>query len=207
MSADAATTKTCSRCARVRSTDDFHRRRASRDGIQPFCKDCARNRARSYRARYAKTNGATGAAIRAATTTKRCRVCERGLPSAEFRLARSKRDGLADECRACFSEIGREKHAARTTVERRARCLAQFGLTPESYDALLAEQRGLCAICRTSEPGGRWNSRFAVDHDHATGLVRGLLCSHCNVMLGNAKDDPVRLRAAAAYLEEGASHG
>jgi hypothetical protein len=65
--------------------------------------------------------------------------------------------------------------------ERRVR-LRRFGLDEQAYDRMLREQGGVCAIC-AEPPGGRWN-RLAVDHDHATGRVRGLLCTTCNTMLG-----------------------
>lgn len=71
-------------------------------------------------------------------------------------------------------------------------------VTDEQYDALLVLQEGLCAICRKAPPERR---RLAVDHDHQTGTVRGLLCSRCNLGLGYFKDDPDHLRAATAYLE------
>lgn len=74
-----------------------------------------------------------------------------------------------------------------------------YGLTPEQFDQLRAEQGGRCAICRdvlTEE-----DRRLHVDHCHATGAVRGLLCDRCNVGLGNYRDDPKLLRAAADYLE------
>lgn len=74
-----------------------------------------------------------------------------------------------------------------------------YGLTPEQYAEMLAEQEGRCAICRIGTPGGRGG--WHVDHDHATGMVRGLLCHNCNLALGNFKDDVTRLRAAVAYLE------
>lgn len=73
-----------------------------------------------------------------------------------------------------------------------------YGLEPGQYDAMLAAQDGRCAICRTDAPGGRGS--WHVDHEHATGRVRGLLCHRCNLMLGNAQDDPARLRAAVEYL-------
>jgi hypothetical protein len=73
-----------------------------------------------------------------------------------------------------------------------------YGLTPEAYAALLETQDARCAICRTDTPGGKGG--WHVDHNHATGLVRGLLCTNCNQGLGQFADDPDRLRAAADYL-------
>jgi len=72
------------------------------------------------------------------------------------------------------------------------------GFTHEQYVALLEAQDGRCAICRTDTPGGKGG--FHLDHDHATGAVRGLLCTNCNMGLGRFADDPARLRAAAEYL-------
>lgn len=81
---------------------------------------------------------------------------------------------------------------------------ARYGLTRESFEALLNSQGGLCAICNEVP------DVVHVDHDHqcCPGLeacgrcVRGLLCRKCNLGIGGFKDDPIRLRAAAAYLED-----
>lgn len=79
-----------------------------------------------------------------------------------------------------------------------------YGITPAYYDALLAKQGGVCAICgkpetvvdrRTGKP-----RRLAVDHDHVTGKVRGLLCANHNALLGHAGDAPEILLAAVDYL-------
>jgi hypothetical protein len=74
-----------------------------------------------------------------------------------------------------------------------------FGLSVEDYDALLASQGGVCAICGKHPNDAP--KRFHVDHDHATGAVRGILCHTCNQGLGQFKDDVARMRAAVAYLE------
>jgi hypothetical protein len=71
----------------------------------------------------------------------------------------------------------------------------RYGITAEDADAMLGAQGGLCAICRAA-PAAH------VDHDHETGAVRALLCFNCNGGLGQFKDDPRVLRAAADYVEE-----
>jgi hypothetical protein len=77
----------------------------------------------------------------------------------------------------------------------------KYGITAADYDRMLAKQGGVCAICRGSESGGR--GTFHVDHCHATGRIRGLLCHWCNVALGCFRDRPERLERAIEYLNEG----
>ena len=90
------------------------------------------------------------------------------------------------------------RRPTRTPEEQRAYDLKRnFNLSIRQYDALLVAQGGVCAVCKEACPSGR---RLAVDHDHATGAVRGLLCARCNPMIGYAQDDPSRLAAATAYL-------
>lgn len=76
----------------------------------------------------------------------------------------------------------------------------EFGLTLEAYDAMLAAQGGVCAICCKPE-SHRSTKNLAVDHCHATGKIRGLLCYRCNTLIGYAKDSASTLRAAVIYLE------
>ena len=98
--------------------------------------------------------------------------------------------------------------ARRTSVDRKNRGLVKnYGITLKERDVMWAEQGGVCAIChevpreeRTA--GGGINDGICVDHDHVTGRIRGLLCSRCNWMLGNARDNVLILEAGAKYLQE-----
>lgn len=76
--------------------------------------------------------------------------------------------------------------------------VTQYGMALSEYQRRVAEQGGRCAVCGDEPEEGK---RLHVDHDHATGAIRDLLCRWCNYALGNAKDDPRRLRAMAGYLE------
>lgn len=87
-----------------------------------------------------------------------------------------------------------------TKNARKSKLKKSYGITVEHYELLLAEQDWKCAICSTSKPTGRWKV-FAVDHDHETGLVRGLLCNECNRGMGLLKDSAALLRKAADYLD------
>ena len=79
--------------------------------------------------------------------------------------------------------------------------IGKYGITEEDFDLLLEAQNHQCAICKTNRPTGKWK-RFAIDHCHITGKVRGLLCNECNRGMGLLKDSPYLLRAAAQYLED-----
>ncbi len=111
------------------------------------------------------------------------------------------------------AEYARLHRLKRPDVYRSLRLKRVFGLTLEQYDALLAAQGGVCAICRKPEVSVDRRSgkpfALAVDHCHAAEKggkvkVRGLLCTGCNSILGRAGDDPALLRAAITYLE---THG
>jgi hypothetical protein len=119
-------------------------------------------------------------------------VCSQCGP---VKIAGTKRGNIA----CVLSYKGRAR-----TVKDRPRSIATvrayklrtaYGLTAAEYDALLAKQAGRCAICGTQPV-----KRLAVDHEHATGKVRGLLCSTCNSGLGHFKDSVPALENAIAYL-------
>ncbi|MEN6344868.1 MAG: endonuclease VII domain-containing protein [Armatimonadia bacterium] len=100
----------------------------------------------------------------------------------------------------------RETHRAEASASGRRHNLKRFGLTVEDYDRIHAAQAGLCACCgkpETSVVKGT-RSRLRVDHNHATGAVRELLCNDCNLRIGRLLEDKEWTMHALDYL---ARHG
>lgn len=111
-------------------------------------------------------------------TEKYCPQCKTTMPVAAFDL-NNHGDGYQTACKTCRSLV---------------KIISKYpALTEEFYRSMMDEQRGLCKICGAFEA-------LRVDHCHATGRVRGLLCNSCNLGLGMFKDSTERLLAAAKYL-------
>jgi hypothetical protein len=114
--------------------------------------------------------------------------------------------GAKHLCKKCSTAKTREWAAANPRAwdrhRRKSVLKRRYNMTLEQFDALLASQGGVCAICRNppTDPRG---FRPHVDHDHATGKVRGVLCWKCNSGLGSFRDSPDLLAAAIAYLGRG----
>lgn len=131
-------------------------------------------------------------------TKKRCYKCNKWKPLCEYSPDPRKKGGTQARCKSCMAEWQRKYRATSRgkTATEDTNLRRRYGLSMDEYNAILAAQDGLCAICK-GPPGAR---RLAVDHDHETGEVRGLLCPNCNRGIGNFRDDPSLLRAAIEYL-------
>lgn len=156
---------------------------------------------------------------------KRCRVCGESKPLSEFSKNTGARDGHRNECKPCIAAASRRYYAenrdrvgeavreyrvrhpeeirnrkrAWLTPERSRRYWLRhrYGITEAEYAAMAQRQGGRCAICRELPAD---EQVLHVDHNHKTGALRGLLCGHCNRLLGQAKENPETLLTAAAYL-------
>ena len=73
----------------------------------------------------------------------------------------------------------------------------KYGITGDEFRKIIEQQGLKCPICTRSI-----EKNLSVDHDHATGKIRGIICNNCNLSIGNAEDSPMRLRAMADYLEK-----
>ena len=117
------------------------------------------------------------------------------------------------KCALCEHELSHKRHNARkkycylcelkvkqaATAARHDKYVCDtYGLQPGDYARMYEAQGGHCAICHRATGATR---RLAVDHDHKTGKVRGLLCKSCNRLLGFARDDPNFFLRAGMYLQ------
>jgi hypothetical protein len=156
--------------------------------------------------------------------TKKCGKCKRSKPLDEFYKNRSKRDGRDDYCKKCRSKRSKKYNDDPGNKDKKLRLYfdtprgkrhkitaarwwkrvgwlrrisRKYGVTPQEYEDKLSEQNGVCAIC--ARPNGK--IRLAVDHDHKTGKVRGLLCNRCNIVLGLLNDGIDLFDKLRAYLQ------
>lgn len=167
--------KRCTACDEVLPTAMFLPKGKTRRGLRPECRTCTKLRDQAV---YQNSR-------------------ERHLAH-----SRKQRGVLDDETRRRYAGPGRRRRKddpewrRRQDLERTAR---RYGLTVDDYDVMLAAQGGGCAICGAPPSESR---RHHIDHDHETGVVRGLLCSNCNTAMGRFGDDPERLMEALRYLQD-----
>jgi len=123
---------------------------------------------------------------------------------AYYHRTKDKRKAKIDKARKAYSAKNKEKlrtwhrdwmKSNRSKI-RAYQMQKDYGLSIEQFDALLTSQSGKCAICKRLFI----NLRNEIDHDHVTGLVRGILCQKCNTLLGMSNDSPEILLNAVSYL-------
>ncbi|HKZ21193.1 MAG TPA: endonuclease VII domain-containing protein [Acidimicrobiia bacterium] len=110
--------------------------------------------------------------------------------------SRTPRPLVKDSGGRCASHWRDEKRRRKDAAHEK-RVVKVYGLQPGQYKILYEFQGGVCAICRRATGASR---RLSVDHDHVTGLVRGLLCRPCNDLLGHIRDNPATAERIVHYL-------
>ena len=174
--------KRCPDCGQEKAVSEFGNNRTTKDGLQVYCRSCcARRGAETYRRKRERVGKTVRKSPQVPEGHKYCRRCDEVKPYSEWHRNARQSDGLASYCKLCRKELGRLGHLKRT-----------FGLTPEELASLVESQGGRCAICDGPPQH--------IDHDHATGKVRGVLCGPCNMGLGQFGDNPKRLARASSYL-------
>ena len=171
--------KYCSKCLLQKEFVSFYRYPNYRDGYSSWCKDCKK--------KYIAQQQNEPSQIK----VKRCSACNLEKEVINFHKDRRIVDGYSCRCKACKFAVGRN-----------SRLKQKYSLDESKYDELLKSQDNRCAICQTTQYRKNQNAHFAVDHDHKTGLVRGLLCDTCNRGLGYFKDNIDLLKSAERYLQQ-----
>lgn len=131
--------------------------------------------------------------------TKPCSRCKIIKNISDFSKDKQHSSGYKSACKVCAKQdwitwrtVNLE--SARKT-DRISHYVRKYGLSIEEATALVEDRTGLCKICANIVP-------LVVDHCHISGLVRGLICSSCNSVLGYSKDNINTLKASIKYLED-----
>ena len=135
-----------------------------------------------------------------------CTKCILDKPICFFSLKAKGRFGRNAICKSCISNSNRERYKKDFSIKERSKVSSRLytakkhGLSKDELNNLYLLQNSKCGICGVTETEhGRY---LAIDHDHLTGTVRGLLCMACNTGLGNFKDDIAFLNKAIDYLKK-----
>lgn len=175
-------TKICTKCGKSKPLEGFAQNVSTKDGRRSRCRECDSEWSRAY---YAANRARVLVAQRVyrAANKEKIQAAERA-----YYMANKERISAHQQIyRVANREKARSNHLQRT-----------YGITLAEYDEMLEAQGGKCAICgKTPEENNR---RLDVDHNHDTGVVRGLLCNDCNSGIGRFYDNTSFLHRAADYL-------
>lgn len=133
---------------------------------------------------------------------KRCPKCTEEKDYSLFYRSKVHKDNCSSYCKSCHNLLStsyaRENKGKIPTTGYTLK--RRYGITSLDYEKMLEVQDYKCRICGVNKcVTGR---NFSVDHNHTTGKIRGLLCAHCNVGIGNFKDDISYLEKAIQYLKD-----
>jgi hypothetical protein len=137
--------------------------------------------------------------------TKKCIKCLEHKPVIEFYNNKNYKDGKNSRCKRCCNEKKYEWNRKHPEHFKKRMLLKYYNMTIEDYNSILIKQDYKCAICginQSETPSSKFvkNRAFAVDHNHSTGKVRGLLCGKCNMGIGGFNESIVILDKAKQYI-------
>lgn len=182
---------TCTACRITKDLDDFSRRAAPPNGRQLRCKACQsalRRGKRPEQQRMADVRRQAKVRLKASGLATCCR-CGATKSLDDFNKNPMSANGRESYCRECRTVVNAENADSR----RDQYVFRTYGIHRDALLEMVKAQNNRCLIC--GQEGD-----LVIDHDHATGVVRGLLCRGCNTGIGLLGDDCERMRSAIAYL-------
>lgn len=196
----------CKTCLVGKPISAFGRDPRLTDGHRSKCMECANASRRAARAQRGEP--ASGLVLSKADSDhpdlagrhRFCKQCRAEKSLADFPKNSHSLFGRLHLCSPCYAEYQHEQKKKTRAAQRAKYRFRAYGVTLAEIEAAFARQDGCCAICKSALD---LNMRDAhVDHDHATGRFRGILCRSCNWGLGNFRDNHEALSAAISYLKE-----
>jgi hypothetical protein len=155
----------------------------------------------------------TGISTWKQTGLKWCPTCkvEKSLNAYSVYKTGERKGHPAGACKDCRAALHKTRKRADPTIYERiewpCKLKRLYGITVEQYDELLAKQNGCCAVCGSGSSYSRnykitKRAKFSVDHCHATGKIRGLLCTRCNRAIGLIGDNIETALRMSEYLKK-----
>jgi hypothetical protein len=190
--------KFCTSCKKTLPLVLFQKSRRGAGSRHSQCKICKNTASAELRKRYATRESVT------IPLEKYCASCKEIKPSALFHKATTTADGVSPRCKACnkqYQDSWAKKNRAKAILgsiryeaKRRGHAIAR--ISEAELDRLFALHPGICDMPWCKNPAKH------LDHCHTSGVVRGLLCTKCNLALGLFEDNPAKLRGAIEYLAQ-----
>lgn len=141
---------------------------------------------------------------------KTCCKCKAEYPATTeyFYANKTIKSGLSRQCKKCSNQASRvyhSQHPEKCKENTRNSLLKRlYGISIADYNKMFAKQNGCCAICGRHQT--ELKQRLAIDHDHKTKEIRGLLCNSCNAVLGSVFENVTILNVAIHYLSKEVTH-
>ena len=170
--------KFCTKCNEIKPFSDFNKCKRGLFGLHSYCKLCINKQQKHYHNEHPE-------------------IAQKYRETHKKQLKKLKRDWdmTHSEERRNYKQENRDK-------SKNCYLIKTYGITLDKYKQMLEAQNGVCAICHLPETRkSKYNDyTLAVDHDHKTGKIRGLLCHGCNNCLGILKEDINIFQSAIDYL-------
>lgn len=182
--------KQCTNCQEYKETSNFHKYSKAQDQLKPWCKACVK----AYdlvehdpKRKFPRKLNESGQI--------HCRNCGDYFDESEMVSSKNGKYKGLSYCNSC------------SPLLYRTRLVEKYGITMEQYHQMLEDQGYACKICKLEEKTNR--VRLSIDHDHSCcpggnscgKCVRGLLCTNCNMSIGNAQDSIEILQNMIDYLK------
>lgn len=183
------TTKKCSKCQNTKKMSEFYKSSKETDGYKSCCKSCCRKDRKELHKKRKDI-------YLSQSDPRMCNFCKIIKDISEYYVDYTRKDGVDINCKKCSNKLKYKKNKDNPLYKKltkKSYLKIKFGITPEEYSILKEKSGGVCAICNQ-------NKELCLDHDHITGKIRSMLCSHCNMAVGLFEENPQYLLNAVDYL-------